>query len=120
MAIRWAGAHYEVSLLQGQPVWHQRPAVDVLFKSAVEAAGRFAVVGLLTGMGRDGADGMLKLKEAGAFTVAQDEATCVVYGMPRAAVELGATCKVAPLLQIPHLLAQALTDHSPVPEKVTP
>jgi two-component system, chemotaxis family, protein-glutamate methylesterase/glutaminase len=119
MTIRWNGANYEAGLRQGPPVWHQRPAVDILFKSAVEDAGKHAVVGLLTGMGRDGADGMLKLKEAGAFTVAQDEATCVVYGMPKAAVELGAAMKIAPLLKIPHLLAQALADASPTPERVT-
>jgi len=110
MALRWTGAQYEVGLRQGPPVWHQRPAVDILFKSAVEAAGKHAAVGLLTGMGRDGADGMLKLREAGAFTVAQDEATCVVYGMPKAAVDIGAAQKISPLLKIPHVLAQAIAE----------
>jgi two-component system chemotaxis response regulator CheB len=74
-----------------------RPSVDVLFRSVANAAGRNAVGILLTGMGKDGAAGMLELRQAGAWTIAQDEATCVVYGMPREAVALGAAEDVAPL-----------------------
>jgi two-component system chemotaxis response regulator CheB len=112
MVVRWNGANYEVGLRQGPPVWHQRPAVDILFKSAVEAAGAHCVAGLLTGMGRDGADGMLKLKEAGAFTLAQDEESCVVYGMPKAAAELGAVRRVVSLANFPAALLGAVSGGS--------
>jgi two-component system chemotaxis response regulator CheB len=76
------------------------PSVDLLFRSAAEHAGRNAVGVILTGMGADGAKGMLQLKEAGAYTIAQDEATCAVFGMPRAAIELGGIGKVLPLQEI--------------------
>ena len=76
---------------------HQRPAVDVLFQSVARHAGRNAIGVLLTGMGADGAKGLLAMREAGAHTIAQDEATCVVYGMPREAAQLGAAVEVVPL-----------------------
>jgi two-component system chemotaxis response regulator CheB len=98
MTLHWTGAVYRVALKQGPMVWHQRPAVDVLFDSAVSVgAAPFATCAVLTGMGRDGADGLLKLKQGGAQTFAQDEASCVVYGMPKACVELGAADKVVSL-----------------------
>lgn len=106
MALRWSGDHYAVQLRQGPAVWHQRPAVDVLFHSAAACAGRAAVAGILTGMGRDGAEGMLKLKEAGARTFAQDEESCVVFGMPRVAIELGAAEQVVSLEDMPRVLLQ--------------
>lgn len=81
--------------------------MDVLFNSAAACAGRHAVAGLLTGMGSDGAQGMRKLKQAGAATLAQNEETCVVYGMPRAAVELGVVDQVLPLERIPLALLRA-------------
>jgi len=81
----------------GPRVCYQRPSVDVLFLSVAEAAGRDSVGVLLTGMGADGAQGLLKMKQAGARTIAQDEATCVVFGMPREAIELGAAEHVLPL-----------------------
>jgi two-component system chemotaxis response regulator CheB len=91
MMVQWVADHYQVRVTGGPPIWHQRPAVDLLFKSAADCgAGGHAVAGLLTGMGRDGAEGLLKLRERGAVTFAQDEASCVVYGMPRAAWENGA------------------------------
>jgi two-component system chemotaxis response regulator CheB len=91
MVLRWAAGHYEVLLMDGPKVHHQRPAVDVLFESAVKAGAGPNTLGLvLTGMGADGADGLLKLREAGADTVAQDEESCVVFGMPRRAIEAGA------------------------------
>jgi two-component system chemotaxis response regulator CheB len=88
----------------GEKVWYQRPSVDVLFRSVARAAGSSSVGVLLTGMGGDGADGMLDMRRTGALTIAQDEATSVVWGMPRAAVENGAAAKVAPLGEIPGLL----------------
>ncbi len=101
MMVVWNGGRYRIVLNQAPPMHHTRPAVDMLFDSAVNCAGRHAVVGLLTGMGVDGAAGMQKLKAAGAATIAQNEESCVVYGMPRAAVELGVVDHVLPLHQIP-------------------
>jgi two-component system chemotaxis response regulator CheB len=92
-----SGANYVLRLSDGPPVNRHRPSVDVLFRSVANAAGRNAVGILLTGMGKDGAAGMLEMRQAGAWTIAQDEATCVVYGMPREAVALGAAEDVAPL-----------------------
>jgi two-component system chemotaxis response regulator CheB len=82
--------------------------VDVLFNSAAAGAGANALAVLLTGMGSDGAQGMKKLKQAGAQTLAQNEQTCVVYGMPRAAVELGVVDQVLPLQGIPQAILRAL------------
>ena len=95
---------------------HSRPSVDVLFSSAAECAGRHALGVLLTGMGRDGALGMQKLKAAGAVNLAQNEQTCVVYGMPRAAVELGVVDRVLPLGHIPGAILGALQTSRPHPE----
>lgn len=101
MVLRRAGATYLVELSEGPPVHHQRPAVDVLFDSAARTgAGPNTLALLLTGMGADGAAGMLKLKETGATTVAQNEESCVVFGMPREAIRLGAAQKVLPLSQM--------------------
>jgi len=98
LMLQWAGDHYHVRVVDGPPVWHQRPAVDVLFKSAADCgAAPHALAGIFTGMGKDGAEGLLKLRQRGATTFAQDEATCVVYGMPRAAWELGAAQRQLPL-----------------------
>lgn len=101
LLLRRTGGIYTVELNEGPMVHHQRPAVDILFDSAVRAgAAPTTLALLLTGMGADGAAGMLKLKEAGAATVAQDEASCVVFGMPREAIRLGAAQKVLPLEQM--------------------
>jgi two-component system, chemotaxis family, protein-glutamate methylesterase/glutaminase len=89
-------------------VHHQRPAVDVTFQSLARCAGRNVVAALLTGMGADGAKGMLALREAGAHTIAQDEATCVVWGMPREAVKLDAAVDVLPLGEIASGLLHAI------------
>lgn len=98
MVLRWAGAHYTVALNEGPPVHHQRPAVDVLFDSAVKCgAAPRALSLLLTGMGSDGAAGLLRLRQAGAATVAQNAETCVVFGMPMEAIRLGAAQEVLPL-----------------------
>ena len=95
-----SGANYVVTLDQRPPVNRHRPSVDVLFDSVARVAGRNAVGVILTGMGRDGARGLLQMREAGAHTIAQDEQSCVVYGMPREAVELGAAESVLPLSRI--------------------
>ena len=101
LVLRRSGGFYTVELSEGPMVHHQRPAVDILFDSAVRAgAGPHALALILTGMGADGAAGMLTLKEAGATTVAQDEASCVVFGMPREAIRLGAAQKILPLDQM--------------------
>ncbi len=99
-----SGANYVAQLDQGPPVNRHRPSVDVLFESAAISAGRNALGVILTGMGKDGAAGMLKMREAGAFNVAQHEASCVVYGMPREAVAVGAVHEVAPLAQLPGIV----------------
>ncbi len=91
LMVQWHGDHYRARVTGGPQVWHQRPAVDVLFKSAADCgAAPHAVAGVLTGMGKDGAEGLLRLRELGAITFAQDEASSIVYGMPRAAWENGA------------------------------
>jgi two-component system chemotaxis response regulator CheB len=107
MTLTRHGAGYRVVLEQGPMVHHVRPSVDVLFNSAV-CAGAHALAVLLTGMGSDGAQGMKALKAAGAVTLAQNEETCVVYGMPRAAVELGVVDRVLPLDLMPHAILHAL------------
>lgn len=97
MLLRKSGGRYHVTVKAGPRVCYQRPSVDVLFASVAETAGPATVAVLLTGMGSDGAQGLLKLRKVGAHTIAQDEATCVVYGMPREAVGLGAAIQVLPL-----------------------
>jgi two-component system chemotaxis response regulator CheB len=91
LMLQWQGDHYRARVTGGPQIWHQRPAVDLLFKSAADCgAAPHAIAGLLTGMGKDGAEGLLRLRDLGATTFAQDEASSVVYGMPRAAWENGA------------------------------
>jgi len=105
MILKWNLTHYRVELTEGPAIHHQRPSVDVLFDSAVKAGAGPQTLGILmTGMGSDGADGLLNLRKAGAATAAQNEETCVVYGMPREAVRRGAAQhilaldKIAPLI----------------------
>ena len=100
MVLRRDGARYLVRLKKGPQVWHQRPAVDVLFKSVSEFAGNNAIGVILTGMGKDGAHGMKMMKDTGSINIAQDEKTSIVYGMPRAAYETGAVDFVVPLYDI--------------------
>jgi len=100
MKLARSGANYVVQLDHGEPVNRHRPSVDVLFHSAAEVAGRNAVGVLLTGMGKDGAQGLLAMKQAGAVTFAQDEASCVVFGMPREALHIGAADEAVPLSEI--------------------
>jgi two-component system chemotaxis response regulator CheB len=105
MILRRGGGRYFVNVRTGPRVCYQRPSVDVLFSSVAEAAGREATGVLLTGMGSDGAQGLLKMRQAGARTIAQDERSCVVFGMPREAIERGAAQEVLPLAAIPAALA---------------
>jgi two-component system chemotaxis response regulator CheB len=108
MVIDGAGLELRTRLTQGPPVHHQRPAVDVMFESIAHLPG-LAVVGLLlTGMGADGADGMVALRKAGAETIAEAEDSCIVFGMPKAAIARGGACHVASLLQIPSLVIDCL------------
>jgi two-component system chemotaxis response regulator CheB len=95
------GARYVCKLDDGQPVNRHKPSVDVLFRSVAQQAGRNAIGVILTGMGKDGAEGLKEMRDAGSPTIAQDEATCVVYGMPREAVALGAAAHILGLHEIP-------------------
>lgn len=97
MLLEKSGASYFVRLKQGPPVHFQRPAVDILFNSVAAHAGPNALGILLTGMGSDGAKGLLCMRQRGAYTIAQDEASSVVFGMPKEAINLGAACEVTPL-----------------------
>ena len=98
---RRSGARYFVEIKDGPLVCRHRPSVDVLFRSAARYAGPNAVGVILTGMGDDGARGMLEMKQAGAYNIAQDEATSVVFGMPKEAIKLNGVHKVLPLAHIP-------------------
>lgn len=100
MVLQRSGAVYSVLIKDGPRVHHQRPAVDVLFRSVARHAGKNAVGVILTGMGADGAEGLLEMKQAGARTIGQDEASCVVYGMPKEAFNIGAVDRVATLSKI--------------------
>lgn len=102
------GVELRTVLRQGPPVHHQRPAVDVLFHSVARITGIPVVAALLTGMGSDGADGMVALRQAGAETIAEDEHSCVVFGMPREAIARGGAAHVATLLAMPGMLYQCL------------
>jgi two-component system chemotaxis response regulator CheB len=100
MLLKRSGAQYHVEVMEGPLVNRHRPSVDVLFRSVAHCAGKNALGIIMTGMGDDGARGLKEMREAGAKTIAQDEATCVVYGMPREAVKLGAVESVMPLDEI--------------------
>ena len=100
LALTWQGEGYKTRLMQTPPVHHCRPSVDVLFRSVAEVGGKYVTAALLTGMGSDGAMGMAAIRKAGGRTIAEHEKTCVVYGMPRAAIELGVIDLVLPLPQI--------------------
>lgn len=104
MEIRRSGINYFVTLSDGPMLFHQRPAVEILFNSVAKYAGQNAVGAILTGMGKDGAQGLLNMRNAGARTVAQDKESCVVFGMPKEAIDLGAAEFVKPLDQITQTL----------------
>ncbi len=106
-----SGANYMTAIDQNEPVNRHRPSVDVLFRSAALSAGKNAVGVILTGMGKDGAAGMLEMKSAGAYNFAQDEASCVVFGMPREAIAVGATHEVGALKALPGMVLGYLATH---------
>ena len=108
MVMRRSGARYYVNVKTGPMVCHQRPAADVLFNSVASYAGKNAVGVILTGMGKDGSKGMLKMKEAGAINIAQDEKSCVVFGMPKEAIALGCVDEVVPLKGISQVILDKL------------
>lgn len=103
---------YRVRTSLGEPEHHQRPAADVLFRSVARCAGAHAVGIVLTGMGADGARGLLAMREAGAHTIAEDASTCVVYGMPREAVRFGGACEVRALPEIARAALDALSSRA--------
>lgn len=104
MQLKRSGAQYVVEVRDGPLVNHHKPSVDVLFKSVAQCAGRNAIGAIFTGMGDDGARGLLEMRKAGASTLAQDEASCVVYGMPKAAADLGAAQHIVSLTAAPAAL----------------
>lgn len=114
MALKRSGAVYYVEVKEGPRVNRHRPSVDVLFKSVATFAGKNAVGVIMTGMGDDGARGLLTLKEAGSPTIAQDEASCVVFGMPKEAIKLGAADHVVPLDGISRRILRLADDASGV------
>ena len=108
------GARYLVRLKDGAPVHHQRPSVDVLFHSVARNAGRNAVGVILTGMGVDGAKGMLAMHQSGAYTLAEHEKSCVVYGMPQEAIKTGAVDNITPLPHMAQAISKALDQRQAV------
>jgi len=113
MVLERSGASYSVRLNKGPQVHYQRPSVDVLFHSVARSAGPNAVGVILTGMGSDGAKGLKMMRDAGSPTIAQDEASCVVFGMPKEAIARNAACEVVALKSIPKHIIRALTSKDP-------
>lgn len=110
MVLRKNNKHYYVAIEEGPLVFHQRPSVEYLFESVAKYAGANAIGIMLTGMGKDGAEGLLKMRQAGAFTIAQDEKSCVVYGMPKEAVQIGAVKKIIALDNIAECLMKQIAE----------
>jgi two-component system chemotaxis response regulator CheB len=106
LVVKRSGAQYVVEVVAAPPVNRHCPSVDVLFRSCAKYAGRNVVGVIMTGMGDDGARGLLEMHQAGARTIAQDEESCVVFGMPKEAIKLGAADRVVPLSAIPDLIAR--------------
>ena len=113
MLLKRSGARYYVELKDGPLVCRHRPSVDVLFRSASRYAGSNAIGVIMTGMGDDGSRGMLEMKEAGAVNFAQDEETCVVFGMPKEAIKIGAVDKVLPLEKLASAILNACANKAP-------
>jgi two-component system chemotaxis response regulator CheB len=116
------GGELRAAVRDGERVHYQRPSVDVLFQSAASLSGLPMVALLLTGMGADGADGMVALREAGARTIAEDQRSCVVFGMPAAAIAKGGATHVAPRSAMPRLIAEGFAARSVVqtPDRTRP
>jgi len=110
LLLKRSGARYYVEVKPGPLVSRHRPSVDVLFRSTARYAGKNAIGVIMTGMGDDGAHGMLEMKNSGAYTIAQDEESCVVFGMPKEAIKLGAVDKILPLEEIAdYVIRKSLT-----------
>jgi two-component system, chemotaxis family, protein-glutamate methylesterase/glutaminase len=107
MLLQRSGAHYLVEIRDGPPVSRHCPSVDVLFRSAAKAAGRNALGIIMTGMGDDGARGLREMRDAGASTIAQDAASCVVFGMPKEAIRLEAAERILPLNELSEAILRA-------------
>ena len=118
MRVKRSGANYMVQIDDGPPVNRHKPSVDVLFRSVAEQVGKNAIGVMLTGMGRDGADAMRVMRDAGAWNLAQDEASCVVYGMPREAVAAGAIEEILPLGKIAEHILAHLREAGPILSRV--
>lgn len=114
LMLKWHQDHYRVRVTGGPQIWHQRPAADLLFKSAADGGtAAHCIAGVLTGMGQDGAEGLLRLREKGSVTFAQDEASCVVYGMPKVAWENGGAQRQIPLDRVaPYIVSRFLASFS--------
>lgn len=108
LEVKRSGANYMTRLHSGPPIKRHRPSVDVLFNSAAQLVGNNAVGVILTGMGKDGAEGLLAMQQAGAYTLAQDEASSVIFGMPKEAIALGGVDEVLPLMQLPARVIERL------------
>jgi two-component system chemotaxis response regulator CheB len=104
MLIKLSGAHYQVEVKEGSRVNHHRPSVDVLFSSMAKFVGKNATGIIMTGMGGDGAKGLKEMHDAGAHTVAQDEESCLIFGMPKEAIKLGGVDQVMGLSEIPRAI----------------
>jgi two-component system chemotaxis response regulator CheB len=109
MVLQQSGARYLVRIKDGPMVHYQRPSVDVLFQSVAKHAGRNATGVILTGMGSDGAKGLLAMKNSGAHTIAQDEKSCIVFGMPKEAIQLGAADEVVPLSEVAQTILNSVS-----------
>jgi two-component system chemotaxis response regulator CheB len=107
MLLQRSGANYYVTVKDGPAVCHQRPSAEVLFNSVAKFAGANAVGAILTGMGNDGAGGLLNMRQNGAFTIAQDEASSIVFGMPKEAIDRGAAQKIVPLQDVARTMIKA-------------
>ena len=108
MVLKRSGASYYVEIKDGPLIHHQRPAVEILFQSVAKYAGSNSIGVILTGMGKDGAKGLLDMRNNGAYTIAQDEASCIVFGMPKEAIALGGVIKIESLKKIPQVLVNLL------------
>jgi len=117
LLVKGSPGRFHACLRDGPPVNYSRPSVDVLFASVAECAGPHAIGVILTGMGSDGAAGLLRMRRAGAYTIAEDKSTCAVFGMPREAIRLNAACVVAPLHNGPSVLMKHLAQNGAIKEE---
>ena len=118
LSVERSGANYIARVIEGEPVNRHRPSVEVLFRSAARVAGPNALGIMLTGMGADGANAMKEMRDAGSYNLVQDEASCVVFGMPREAIAAGAAHEVLPLAQIAPRLIERLRSTGLAPNRV--